>query len=135
MFFSLVKQATGPADRWFMVISALALITYAWVSQAGVGEAVTIHRNNQPIMTLTLEKESTTEVEGRLGPVKIEIKNGRARLLEYNSLRLIGTRTGWIQDQGEIAVCVPCGILIQIQGGANPASQNRGRPSYDGIAR
>jgi len=135
MFFSLLKQATGPADRWLMALSAITLIAFAGVRPGGVGEEVIVHLDNQKLMVLSLKKDSSTNIDGRLGPIKIEVKSGRARLLEYKSLRLIGTRTGWIKSSGEIAVCVPCGVLIQIQGGTELPSQKPGHLSFDGIAR
>jgi hypothetical protein len=129
-FVALLKQATGPADRWVMALSAFVLIAVV-VRPEGVGEQVNIHRDNQLLMTLTLNSDSITQVAGRLGDVKVEVKAGRARLLEYRSQRLIGTRTGWIKSSGEIAVCVPCGILIQIHGKKTESADRL----YDGIAR
>ncbi|MBF0359178.1 MAG: NusG domain II-containing protein [Magnetococcales bacterium] len=133
-FVELLKQATGPADRWVMVLSGLVLIAVVARPEM-VGKQVNIHRDNQLLMTLTLNSDSITQVAGRLGEVKVEVKAGRARLLEYRSQRLIGTRTGWIKNSGEIAVCVPCGILIQNNGKKSPEKTGSADKLYDGIAR
>jgi hypothetical protein len=133
-FFSLLKKATVPADRWVMVVTALLIIAFV-VKPQGAGDEVSIHKDNQLLMTLTLNSDSQTQVKGRLGMVKIEVKDGQARLLEYSSRRLIGTRTGWIKNSGEIAVCVPCGILIQIKGDKKPAKTEQTQKLFDGIAR
>ncbi|MBF0447699.1 MAG: NusG domain II-containing protein [Magnetococcales bacterium] len=133
-FFSWLAEATQPADRWIMLFSALTLAAYAWSTTGQVGERAVILRDNQPLMTLQLNKNNLIDVEGRLGPIKIEVNKGRVRLLEYASPRMVGTRTGWIQHSGEIAVCVPCGILIQVQGGSSLMKTDNPL-SLDGIAR
>ncbi|MBF0455735.1 MAG: NusG domain II-containing protein [Magnetococcales bacterium] len=135
-FFRLLRKATQPGDRWLMALSALLLIGYAGFGAGQRGTLVTIHRDNQPLNRLALAEDSSLLVAGRLGSVTVEVKGGRARLLEYDSPRMIGTRTGWIEKAGEIAVCVPCGILIQIQGEeANPTSSKLNSHGLDGIAR
>ncbi|MBF0194562.1 MAG: NusG domain II-containing protein [Magnetococcales bacterium] len=133
-FFSLLKKATYPADRWVMAISAIILIALV-IQPHRAGDEVSIYKDNQLLMNLSLNSDSITPVEGRLGEVKIEVKDGQARLLEYSSLRLIGTKTGWIKNRGEIAVCVPCGILIQIKGDKKPATTEQKEKLFDGIAR
>ena len=134
-FFALLREATTVGDRWLMALSALTLLAFLWSGSGVVGSEVIIHRDNQPLMTLALGRDSIVTVASRLGPVKIEIKAGRVRMLEYNSPRLIGTKTGWIQHSGEIAVCVPCGILLQVQGEAIIIGDNQGAKGLDGIAR
>lgn len=137
-FLALLERATGPGDRWVMGVTALMVLFWLVGQDRKVGAEVWVHRDNRLLMTLDLAVPRTLEVVGRLGPVRIQVEEGRVRLLEYDSLRLIGTRTGWIQRQGEIAACVPCGIVLQIGDGGPDSTGNPDAPdpdALDGIAR
>lgn len=132
---ALLRRATGPADRAVVGCSALAILLLGWQSTlAAPGREAVIHRDNRPLMTLPLDHDRRLTVDGRLGPVAVEVAAGRIRLLEYASPRMIGTRSGWIGDAGEIAVCVPCGILIQVNGQRHDRAASPGH-RFDGIAR
>ncbi len=126
-------RATTRADRWVMALSLLLIGGLAsYLALRPAGQQAVIQRDNQTVLTLSLTRDQQTEVEGHLGPVVIQIKEGRVRLLEYASPRMIGTRSGWIAQSGAMVACVPCGILIRVTGGqADHSSDNH----YDGIAR
>ena len=97
------------------MITAL-FITVAIVSMGGqqAGSQAVVYRDNHLVLSLSLSKNQKTQVEGKLGPVTIEVKGGKIRIREYASLRMIATRSGWIQATGSILTCVPCGIFIKI---------------------
>jgi hypothetical protein len=103
-------------DRWIAALAALGIVAMFVVQpMVTAGTQVQVFRENQLLHTLDLAQETRHTVAGRLGPVVIEIASGRARIVEYQSPRMIGTRTGWIQHSGTVAACVPCGILIRIE--------------------
>ncbi|MBF0186935.1 MAG: NusG domain II-containing protein [Magnetococcales bacterium] len=124
----LISRSTV-ADRLWIVFSAMIILASLWFTGSEPGEEVVIFRNAQRIEALPLDQPAKRSLPGRLGPVEIEIRDGAARLREFESARMIGTRTGWISATGEIAACVPCGIMIRISGGA-PST-----PTYDAVAR
>ena len=130
---NILWRATTPADRWTMGLSALLIGGFAgYLALRPAGQQAVVQRDNQTVLTLALTQNQQVEVAGRLGPVAIQVQDGRVRLLEYASPRLIGTRTGWIVASGAMVACVPCGILIRVEGG------NTGHPQtdhFDGIAR
>lgn len=132
---ALILRATSAADRWVVVMTALLIGALVWQSVTRpAGQRAVVHRDNQPVLTLSLGKDQKTHVEGRLGTVAIHVEEGRIRLLEYASSRMIGTRSGWISTSGAILACVPCGIMIQVEGekkGADSAEKD----AFDGIAR
>lgn len=117
-FLSLVARATTVMDRWVMGLSAVGIVGLIWSLVAVPGQQAEVFRENRLILTLPLHRDVTTQVEGRLGLVTIQVQKGGVRLLEYNSPRMIGTRTGWIYGQGRTTACVPCGILVQVKGGS-----------------
>ncbi|MBF0159713.1 MAG: NusG domain II-containing protein [Magnetococcales bacterium] len=104
-------------DRWIMGVTALmiaGLLLRPWYGLPQ-GHYVEVLHDNQLVLTLPLQQDSRHQVAGNLGPVAIEVRGGRARLLEYRSPRLIGTYTGWIEHHNAVAVCVPCGVLIRVR--------------------
>lgn len=114
------RRATTVADRWLVTGSGLTLIWLMGATLAPPGSNVQIFRDNRLVLTLPLTHPRQQQVEGRLGPVEIQVEPGRARLLEHASPRMIGTRTGWVSHAGASAACVPCGIVLQVTGNAAP---------------
>ncbi|MGN7610776.1 NusG domain II-containing protein [Magnetococcales bacterium HHB-1] len=112
---AIFLQHTTLADRLFMIISALLLLILPLLHHQTPGAWLRIHRPGAIIDTYALNEDRLISVTGLLGVVRVEIKKNKARLQEFRSPRLIGTRTGWIQHQGEHAVCIPCGVLIEIR--------------------
>lgn len=129
----LLQRATTGADRWLMGCTLLLITGLALsLSLTPPGEQAVIQRDNQTILTLPLSRNQQVEVMGRLGPVTIQVQEGQVRLLEYASARMLGTRSGWISTSGSLVACVPCGILIRVEG--NSGERNQTHP-FDGIAR
>ncbi|MBF0400946.1 MAG: NusG domain II-containing protein [Magnetococcales bacterium] len=129
----LLQRATTTADRWIILLSALLIGGFGWqISSRPPGQQAIIERDNQIILTLPLSHNQRQEVQGRLGSVAIEVEDGRVRLLEYASPRMIGTRSGWISRSGAMLACIPCGILIRVEGGSTAPADNQ---PYDSIAR
>ncbi|MBF0127809.1 MAG: NusG domain II-containing protein [Magnetococcales bacterium] len=112
---ALLGRATTRGDRWLLGLTGPGIVAFGLV-MAAPGSRATVFLDNHPLMTLALDRDATLEVAGRLGPVTIQVERGRIRLLEYDSPRMIGTRTGWIQGAGRTIACVPCGILVQVEG-------------------
>ncbi|MBF0284289.1 MAG: NusG domain II-containing protein [Magnetococcales bacterium] len=131
----LLLRAANPWDRAVIAGSALAIGALGMGLQGEPGRMVQIYRDNQPVAQLALEKNGETTVEGRLGPVRVEVAEGRARLLEYASARMIGMRTGWVSRAGQAAVCIPCGVLLRIDGPPELQAMSEGTPGVDAVTR
>ncbi|MBF0142328.1 MAG: NusG domain II-containing protein [Magnetococcales bacterium] len=124
--FRSLRGATTPWDRWLIGVSAIGIVLLGYQQRltATPGGEVVVLRDNRAVRVLPLDREAWVEVEGKLGRVKVETRRGGARLLEYRSPRLIGTRTGWITRTGQVAACVPCGIMLVLRG--SPAVSGEG---------
>lgn len=57
--------------------------------------------------------------EGKIGIVKIEIDNGRARVIESNCKDKLCIKKGWISNIGEYSICLPNEVFIIIKGRGN----------------
>ncbi|MBN1226721.1 MAG: NusG domain II-containing protein [Deltaproteobacteria bacterium] len=69
-------------------------------------------------------------VKGTLGPAKIEIQEGRVRMISSTCPHKTCVKSGWISHQGQLICCVPNRILIRISG-----NENNSPLKLDGISR
>ncbi|MBF0135687.1 MAG: NusG domain II-containing protein [Magnetococcus sp. DMHC-1] len=127
-FPGLLGRVTTPGDRWVMAGTACMILGLGVILYGHPGSRLELFRDNRLEMTLPLDEHRTVRIAGRLGPVTVEIVQGQARLREYQSPRMIGTRTGWIRNSGQVAACLPCGVLIKVTGEADASSR------FDAIA-
>ncbi|MBF0177359.1 MAG: NusG domain II-containing protein [Magnetococcales bacterium] len=128
------RPCTNGMDRWIAFVAACGIIgPCLWTLRAQPEGVVLVRDAKTRQMTWSLQRNAIMQVEGLLGPVQVEIHDHRVRLLEYQSLRLVGTMTGWISRPGQVTACIPCGVVVQIKGRARP--ENGSAEPYDGIAR
>ena len=55
-------------------------------------------------------------IQGRLGVSRIEIRDGRARFIESPCPGKLCIHAGWIAQAGDVAACLPNGVVIALQG-------------------
>lgn len=68
-------------------------------------------------MEYSLNTDKTLTVSSGGYTVKIEIRDGRARVAESNCPDGICKSSGWISKSGEMAICAPAGVRISVKGG------------------
>lgn len=77
-----------------------------------------ITQNNIVIDRVSLDEDQepcTISYEGEY-PGVIEVEKGKIRFVQAQCPDQICVNTGWIEKPGEIAVCLPSGIIIKIEG-------------------
>jgi hypothetical protein len=105
---------------------ALGLIVLAlgWlcisVWKQGAGSTLLVRSKGVVISELSLARNRTLSIEGPLGTTIIEVQNQRARIARDPSPKQYCVRQGWLQQAGEIALCLPNQVSIEI-----PAVNNR----------
>lgn len=126
-------HCTNTTDRWLTLVSALGVMGSCWWTLQGQPQGMVVIRDAQAHeMVWPLNQDTVMQVVGRLGSVKVEVRDHQVRLLEYQSPRLVGTMMGWISRPGQLTACIPCGVVVQIKGnGLDGASEDL----YDGIVR
>ncbi len=65
---------------------------------------------------VTLSRDQQIEVPGPLGVSIISIKDRKARITSDPSPRQYCVRQGWLQQAGEIAICLPNQVSIELVG-------------------
>jgi hypothetical protein len=64
----------------------------------------------------TLSRDQQIEVPGRLGISIVSIKQRKARIASDPSPRQFCVRQGWLQQPGEIALCLPNQVSVELAG-------------------
>lgn len=112
----MTTRLTTPGDR---VVIGLALIlvillygVYRPPSASGDRlEYSTPHRHE----TLSLNQDQILEVNGSLGTSRIEIRDGAARFLDSPCRNQYCIHSGWLEQEGDFAACLPNRITLLVQ--------------------
>lgn len=112
-----------------ILISALGT---AWLTvmlwQNGWGQGVADHaiiRSGGKIFSsVSLSRDQVIAVPGPLGITQVAIKNLQARIISDPGPRLYCVQQGWLKQAGEIALCLPNQVSVELSGG---------KSSYDSL--
>lgn len=119
-----------PGDWATACLAAVAVATsFPLVWQGGIGEKALVRRNGELVAELDLSRTRRLEVAGAIGTTVIAVEPGRARIAADPGPRQYCVRQGWLKRPGEIAICAPNHISLQIAG--RTAGKDQG---FDSIA-
>lgn len=68
------------------------------------------------VATLDLTRGAVSEVAGPLGVTRLEVRDGRVRVLSSPCPRQECRRRGWIGGTGEMIVCLPNEVVVRLPG-------------------
>lgn len=92
----------------------LALMWSRW--QIGSADRVLIRSQGEPFAELNLKTPQRVLVPGPLGTTEIEIHNGVVRVAKDPSPRQLCVNQGWLSRPGQIAICLPNRVSIEVLG-------------------
>ncbi len=97
----------------FIVLGlALLLATRAFSSQ---GAFVVVQVDGLETGTYSLSEDGVYSLNG--GSNVLEVKDGRARLIEANCPNHLCIRQGWVSRRGQSIVCLPNRLTVTVMGG------------------
>ena len=105
------------------IVLALGLGSVLFLRQekgASPGSRVRIIRADGAVETFPLAKDTVVTVTGPLGKTSVEIKDGSVRISRAPCPRKICVHQGKISISGQIVVCVPNRICVEIEGAGGP---------------
>lgn len=106
-----------PGDWVVAVVSAAVVVaSFPLVWQGGVADKAVVRRDGEVVAELDLSRKRTLEVAGAIGTTVIAVEPGRARVAADPGPRQYCVRQGWLKRPGEIAICAPNHISLQIAG-------------------
>lgn len=104
---------------WFtLLVGALFTVWLAlnfW--QGGAADKVIIRSGGSVFREVSLSRDQTIEVPGPLGVSRIAIRDRQARVASDPSPRQYCVHQGWLKQAGEIAVCLPNQVSLELSGG------------------
>ncbi len=105
-----------------VVIAAAFLISGVLKSSdSSVNKTVEISQSSKIIKTIDLKNVSKSEdivIPGKYQNV-VRVEQGRICFIESNCPDQVCVKTGWLQNSGDIAVCLPNQATIKIVGKAD----------------
>ncbi len=103
----------------WLVLLAGALFTL-WLANlvwhGGAADKAIIRSGGKIFRELPLSQNLELEVPGPLGLSKIAIHNHQARIAADPSPRQYCVRQGWLKQAGEIAICLPNQVSLELSG-------------------
>ena len=116
------------ADKVIFVIFAFfALSSYTLVEfSRPPGGRVLVSVGKRRVASFSLRRDGDYTVEGALGAVVLQIRDGAVRVLDVSCPRRICCQMGWIKKSGQVIVCLPNRLIVRI-------GEQRGE--FDAIAR
>ncbi|MCB1932098.1 MAG: NusG domain II-containing protein [Candidatus Accumulibacter sp.] len=106
-----------PGD-WLIVALGVAVCTLAFplAWQAGVAEKAIVRRGGDVFSELDLSRNRRIDVPGPLGITTVVVDKRRVRVAADPGPRQYCVRQGWLSRPGEIAICAPNHISVEVQG-------------------
>lgn len=97
-------------------ITIIILFCFSKIDQKKAKMAV-IYYQNEVVETIDLSKKEIKEykVNGKNGPIIIEVNDGKIRVKEEKSPLHICSKQGYISKSTETIICLPNEIVIQIE--------------------
>ncbi len=115
-----LQRYLRPGD-WLTLLLGVVLIGLMiqtfW--QGGQADTVLIRAGGKVFLEAPLSRDREIEVPGPLGQTRILIEKNRARVAADPSPRQYCVRQGWLSRAGEVAVCLPNEISVELRGGAS----------------
>lgn len=106
-----------PGD-WLVILGAAGLVGASvpvfW--QGGMADRAIIRQEGRVFAEVDLRTKQKFEVSGPLGTTLIAVEPGRARIVSDPGPRQYCVRQGWLMRPGEIAICAPNRVSVQIAG-------------------
>ena len=106
-----------PGD-WLVMLAGITVVSLSFPLfwQGGAAERAVIRQEGKVFAEIDLRSKKTLEVSGPLGITRIAIEPGRARVISDPGPRQYCVRQGWLMRPGEITICAPNRVSIQITG-------------------
>jgi hypothetical protein len=106
-----------PGDWGVAVLGAiLCAVSFPLAWRHGQADKVIVRRGGELFAELDLSRDRRLEVPGPLGVTTVAVEGARARVVSDPGPRQYCVRQGWLARAGEIAICAPNQVSVEIAG-------------------
>lgn len=121
-----MREFFKPGDWFTLLLGSAAVIGLTLHFWGGAqGDTLLVRAQGKLIEEVSLRTARTLTIAGPLGNTQIEIQPGRARVARDPSPRQLCVKKGWLSRAGEVALCLPNQVSVEIRGAVR---------AYDSIA-
>lgn len=115
--FSAALQHIKLGDWLTLLLGSICVVLLALKLWSGdLADKAIIRGGGKILSVVPLSHDQQIEVPGPLGISIIAIQNRRARIASDPSPRQYCVRQGWLQQAGEIALCLPNQVSVELVG-------------------
>jgi len=112
-----VLQHIKLGDWLTLLLGGVSVVLLALKLWSGdLADKAVIRSGGKVFLEVALSKDQQIEVPGPLGISVIAIKDRRVRIASDPSPRQYCVRQGWLQQAGEIALCLPNQVSVELTG-------------------
>lgn len=106
-----------PGDWLTLIAGSLSVAALGFTLWNGdLADKVVIRSGGKIFREVSLSRDQDINVPGPLGISLIRIQKRRARIASDPSPRQYCVRQGWLQQAGEVALCLPNQVSIELVG-------------------
>ena len=107
-----------PGD-WVVAVlgTLLCAVSFPLAWESGNAEKAVVRRGGEVFAQLDLSRNRRIEVPGPLGVTTIAVDRRRVRVVSDPGPHQYCVKQGWLERAGEIAICAPNEVSVQIVGG------------------
>jgi len=115
--YASTLQHIKPGD-WLTLLlgSIFVVLVTSELWNGDIADKAIIRSGGKIFREAPLSRDQQIEVPGRLGISVISIRQRKARIASDPSPRQYCVRQGWLQQAGEIALCLPNQVSIELVG-------------------
>jgi len=113
-----IKPRAGDFIVIAVIVIAAVLLAISFYERNSIEKTAVILQNSTVLDTVRLDRLDglyTLNYQGEY-PGTIEAMNGSIRFSHAECPDQVCVHTGWISRPGQIAVCLPAGVMIRIEG-------------------
>ena len=66
-------------------------------------------------LEINLDADSIFQVNGNIGSLLVEIRERKAAILQSPCSGQQCVRTGWLENPGDMSICMPSGVFLSIE--------------------
>jgi len=117
MMYTAALQHIKPGDWLTLLLGSIFVVLLTLKLWSGdLADKAIIRSGGKIFQEVPLSRDQQIEVPGPLGISIITIEKRKARIASDPSPRQYCVRQGWLQQAGEIALCLPNQVSVELAG-------------------